>query len=932
MIKRLTAVICLVVQLALFASTASAAALPKYETKQYRVSYYSYACFNMQDADGRRYGYGYDMMQNIAKYLQCTFAYVGYDRSAKENEEMLRRGELDIYTAAKKTPEREAEFIFSEHPSITATTCMDVKVGNRNIVAGDYSTYEGIRIGLLRRHTYNGRFEEWAKDKGFDYTITYYETPADLTNALIAGDVDAIVNSYIGTPEDERIIEKFEETPYYLMMRREDQALMNEIDAAIDEMNVEIPNWRTELYNEYYGSPSKNNELSEEERLYLTSLQRGGAVIRAVMNPDGTPYSWYEGDEAHGIAADIFVETANRLGLNYEIVPVADKAEYEKALASGDIDIWMDALSNYEDEQGAHYKLTDSYLSTTVSLLQRSDAAGRAKKIAILQDNIVTRQVAESKWPEAELVEKSSLEDCMQAVLDGKVDGALLKTYTAQQMARKDSLNRLRTSIVPGAYVELRMGVNAQDSHLFYSLWDKTLTQVASQYSAEVVQKNVDIGAEETLLRYLYTHPELSVTVLILLFAAVLFLALYLQSMMNAQKQKKAAAELADALEEARKANEAKQNFFSKMSHDIRTPMNVVLGMTQVAQKYKNDTLRLEKALDNIATEGRYLLVLINSILDVNQLEHGRIELAQEPFSPAVCLKESVDILLPLAEKKEQHLTVQCDKEDRVVLGDASRVSQIIINIVSNAIKYTEAGGRIDLRLETLPGDRFRFTCTDNGIGMSEEFLRHIGEDYLRAEDSRISKTEGTGLGMSVVKGFTERMNGKLTVRSKLSEGSVFEVELPLPPASEEQRQAVLHPPVEKLDAKKFAGREVLLVEDNALNAEIAMELLKTIGLEVDWAENGKLGVEKFEASFPGQYFAVFMDVQMPVMDGLEAAKCIRASARPDHTVPIFAMTANTFSSDRDRCKEAGMNGYIAKPVAMKDLQAAISEIVPSGK
>ncbi len=238
-----------------------------------------------------------------------------------------------------------------------------------------------------------------------------------------------------------------------------------------------------------------------------------------------------------------------------------------------------------------------------------------------------------------------------------------------------------------------------------------------------------------------------------------------------------------------------------------------------------------------------------------------------------------------------------------VVLGDASRVSQIIINIVSNAIKYTEAGGRIDLRLETLPNDRFRFTCADNGIGMSEEFVRHIGEDYLRAEDSRISKTEGTGLGMSVVKEFTERMNGKLTVRSKLGEGSVFEVELPLPPASEEQRQAVLHPAVERLDAKKFAGREVLLVEDNTLNAEIAMELLKTIGLEVDWTENGKLGVEKFEASFPGQYFAVFMDMQMPVMDGLEAAKCIRSSARPDHTVPIFALTANTFSSDRTAAK-----------------------------
>ena len=921
--KRFTAVLLLVVQILLFSGTAYAASLPKYDTAQYKVSYYAYDCFNMQDADGRRYGYGYDMMQSIAKYLQCTFAYVGFEQSAKENEEMLRTGEIDIYTAARKTPEREQDFIFSAHPSITATTCMNVKVGNRSIVAGDYSTYEGIRIGLLQRHTYNSRFEAWANNKGFAHTIVYYETPAELTNALINGDVDAIVNSYIGTPEDERIIEKFEETPYYLMMRREDQALMDQIDAAIDAMNVETPNWRTELYNEYYGSPSKNDEYSTEEEEYLASLQRGHAVIRAVMNPDGTPYSWYDGTNACGIAADLFVQTAERLGLEYEIVPVSSKAEYEEALDSGTIDVWMD-ISSYEDESSCVYKLTDPYLTTTVSLLQRSDKNSRAKRIAVLQNNASVRRIARATFLDAELVEEDSLEQCMQDVLTDRVDGALLKTYTAQQLTQKDPMNRLRASIVPGASVQVCMGVNAQDSYLFYNLWDKALTEVAAQYSAEIVQKNVETSAEESLVRYLYANPEIFGLVVLILFAAVLFLALYLQSVRNNAAQRKISQELAAALDDAERANAAKQDFFSKMSHDIRTPMNVVLGMTQVAQKYKNDTPRLENALDNIATEGRYLLVLINSILDVNQLEHGKIDLLQEPFSPAACLRESSAVLLPLADKKEQQLTIQCDQEDSVVIGDANRVSQIIINIVSNAIKYTPAGGHIRLQLDTLPGSRYRFTCTDDGIGMSEEFIQHIGEDYHRAEDSRISKTEGTGLGMAVVKGFTELMHGQLTVHSKLGEGSTFIVELPLPPATAQQREAVLHPPMEQLDEAAYAGRDVLLVEDNALNAEIAIELLQTLGLNVDWAENGQLGVEKFEASRPGQYLAVFMDMQMPVMDGLEATRKIRSSKRADHAVPIYAMTANTFSADRERCRAAGMNGYIAKPIAIRELQAAL--------
>ena len=241
--------------------------------------------------------------------------------------------------------------------------------------------------------------------------------------------------------------------------------------------------------------------------------------------------------------------------------------------------------------------------------------------------------------------------------------------------------------------------------------------------------------------------------------------------------------------------------------------------MTQVAQKYKNDGAKLDNALANITKEGNYLLVLINSILDVNQLEHGAIELVREPFDPAACLRESVDILRPLFGKKEQHLTVQCGCKDRVVVGDANRLKQILINIISNAIKYTEAGGHIDLRLDELPENRYRFTCRDDGIGMTEEFVQHICEDYARAEDSRVSKTQGTGLGMSVVKGFTE------------------------------------------------------------------------------------------------------------LMGGVTATRLIRQSSRPDHDIPIFAMTANTFASDRRRCREAGMNGYIPKPVSVKNSEEALTVI-----
>ena len=904
-----------------------AAEMVQVETPNYKVAFYESDCYHMQDADGKKTGYGYEMMQGLAKYVQCTFSYVGYDKSPKECEEMLRNGELDIYTAAKMTPERQKEFAISKHPAITSTTSMNVKAGNTKVIAGDYSTYNGLKIGLLARHTYNDKFIAFTKEKGFDCEIIYYETPTELNNALIHDEVDALVNSYIRTPEDEQVVEDFGQTPYYIMARKEDQHLIDQLDAAIDSMNVDTPNWRVELYNKYYGSQNLNTELTDDEKALLTKMQENKVVIRGVMNPDGNPYSWYEAGKACGIAADIFKATAKKLNLKYEIVSVDDRAAYEKLLDSGKIDIWMDLSSYYQDEAAYQYKITDPYLTTAVSVLRQRGNSGKIQKIAVIGDNISMNEIISSTWPEAEIVKVESTKQCIMEIVNGDVDGALLMSYTAQKLSRDDSQNRLNAEIVPGATINLQMGVNAKDDYHFYGIWEKTLAEVTSQMSEEIVQNYLEEDADQTLMAYLYDHPSYLLLMSGSVLVAIFFIILYLQSVNSKNKQQKIAAELAEALKEAEEANEAKQNFFSKMSHDIRTPLNVVLGMTQIAQKYKHDITKLDNALDSITTEGNYLLSLVNSILDVNQLEYGYVELVQEPFDIVECTKDSVEILRPLAENKEQHLSVTFDKEHQVVVGDANRFRQIMINIISNAIKYTNGGGTIQVCLECLEQNRCRFTCRDNGIGMSREFIEHIFEDYSRAEDSRISKIEGTGLGMSVVKGFTDLMHGTLQIESEPGKGSVFTVEIPFGEASKEQCQAVLHPITSEEESyEAFQGKRVLLVEDNALNAEIATELLQSIGLVVDWADNGKEGLERFEASEVNTYFAVFMDMQMPVMDGIEATKRIRSSQREDCDIPIFAMTANTFASDRKRCQEAGMTGYIPKPVNIKSIEETLIE------
>lgn len=901
--------------------------LSRMDTPDYKVAYYAFDCFNMQDENGKRSGYGYEMMQGISKYLQCTFSYVGYEKSASECVDMLRNGELDIYTAAKKTPEREAEFAFSTHPSITSTTCMNVKVGNKKIVAGDYSTYNGIKIGLLQRHTYNDAFLKFADEKGFDYEIIYYETPTELTNALINDEVDALVNSYIRTPEDEKVIENFGETPYYLMVRKEDQSLMDQLDYAIDCMNEETPNWRTDLYNKYYGAQKSNTEYTEEEANLLRKMRQENKKIRAVMSPDANPYSWYDKNgKARGIVADLFRKTARSLGLDYEIVTVSSKEEYEELLGNGDVDIWMDLEGYYEDERETKYKTTDPYLETTVSVVRRRGASQKVQKLVIDNDNIAIREIVSATWPDAEVEVAGTVEECKQKVLEENADAALLMSYTAQRVARDDLQNRLRVEIVPGASVDMKMGVNANIDAHFYGLWEKTLANVAATDSTEIVQKYLEETATPGVISYIFDHPQYLILIIGCAFLILFLIIMYLQSVGAKKKQEKISGELAIALEKAEEANEMKQEFFSKMSHDIRTPLNVVLGMTQVAQKYKDDRGRLENALDNITTEGNYLLVLINSILDVNQLEHGSAELVEAPFNPATCVRKSAEILRPLADKKEQRMTVECESDQCVVIGDANRFSQIIINIVSNAIKYTNAGGMVELKFECLPDHWYRFICTDNGIGMTQEFIRHICEDYTRAEDSRVSKTQGTGLGMSVVKGFVDLMNGRLEIESELGKGSRFVIDLPFEDASEEEREGILHPITREEEHDRYTGKKVLLVEDNALNAEIATELLQSIGLQVEWADNGEIGVEMFQSSAQGEYFAVFMDMQMPVMDGVTATKVIRNLEREDNNIPIFAMTANTFAVDRKKCMDAGMTGYISKPVSVEDIEETLNE------
>lgn len=378
--------------------------------------------------------------------------------------------------------------------------------------------------------------------------------------------------------------------------------------------------------------------------------------------------------------------------------------------------------------------------------------------------------------------------------------------------------------------------------------------------------------------------------------------------------------ELARAREAADAASRAKSEFLSNMSHDIRTPMNAIVGMTQIARERQGDPVAVSECLDKIAVSSNHLLGLINDVLDMSRIESGRMELAEEPVSLEDVLEGTAAIVGPQAEARGVGFEVEKDLECRTVRTDGTRLSQVLLNLLSNAVKFTPAGGRVTLSVaqgaSPLGEGRVRTTLTvsDTGIGMSEEFLGRIFESFEREDSERVRKTEGAGLGMAIVKRIVDGMGGTVEVESVQGEGSTFRVVLDLERCEDEGGREG------SVDVADLAGARVLVAEDNELNWEVVSELLGACGLELEWAENGRECVERFSASPVGHYDVILMDVRMPEMNGYEATRAIRALDRADAvTVPIIAMTADAFAEDRERARACGMSAHVAKPIDLRE-------------
>ncbi len=412
----------------------------------------------------------------------------------------------------------------------------------------------------------------------------------------------------------------------------------------------------------------------------------------------------------------------------------------------------------------------------------------------------------------------------------------------------------------------------------------------------------------------------------------------YVLLLSDRTKERRAAEQLKSALDSAKSANEAKSIFLSSMSHDIRTPLNAIMGCADLLQRSASDEAKVKEYAGKIVASGKLLLSLINDILDMSKLESGRVSLNLAPFQLSELVDEVSAVILPQAAAKGQELEIVADEvRGEGCIGDKIRLTQILLNLLSNAVKYTQNGGRIVFKITKYGGAQTRgeekyqklcFEVTDNGIGMTQDFLKDIFEPFVREKNDTTGEIQGTGLGMAITKNLVEIMGGSISVTSRKGEGSTFLVKLKLQSCADTAQKCEEPGESESMKGFSIEGMRFLVAEDYELNYEILQERLKLEGASCEAAANGKETVEMFEKSEPGYYDAILMDVQMPVMNGYEATAAIRAGTHPLHgTVPIVAMTANAFEEDEMKSLEAGMNAHLTKPVDMEQLKRVVNEV-----
>ena len=864
-------------------------------------------------------GWGYEYLQTLSYYTP-GWQYEYVSGTFTELMDMLEAGEIDLMPNISYSEERAQKLLFSSNPEGTERYYIYAKPDRDDLSKGDPQALQGLTIGYNPGVMQTIVGQQWLASEGI--TCTYKEMPGggDLFAALANDEVDAIImNDTISSPSASPMF-YVGSSDYYFAVPKSRPDLMDDINSAMAAINRVNPRYNDEVKSNYSAQNSGSSSLTGDERAWLKANSN---TITLGYITGKLPYcNEDESGEMEGSLASLATTLHDKFGITVKTVAFDSNEKLQKALTKGSVDVALPIYRDYWLAEQLGFVQSSPLGSMSLTVIHNgSNLSKDLQSIACTKSSLVNRRVLESLYPTATITECESVDEMFNALALGKVSSIIVPSSRMETIRDKHDIEDYGKTELPNT-AELSCWISRGEPELL-GIINKGIINAGDSLAASNYSSASYTAQESDALRFLYRNRTAIAATLIGILSVSIILLIWSLKRARTEREKAVAA------------NAAKSAFLTRMSHDIRTPLNGILGLIEIEELKEGDMQVARESRAKARVAANHLLSLINDILEMGKIEDRKMTLEHESFN----LKELCDDALVLCRLRasDRGITLLNTSEphavDQIMIGSPTHIRRIIINLLDNSIKYNKQGGTVTFFSTVKPLNDARalfcFTIEDNGIGMSPEFLKHIYEPFAQEGNDARSKFQGTGMGMPIVKSLIDMMGGTIEISSELGVGSRFNVQIPLD--IDKNPQARIKP-VEATPSCSLAGMSVLLAEDNDLNAEIAQALLESEDVVTTRAANGNEAVD-LDLSHPaGSFDAILMDIMMPGMDGYEATRVIRLSGKPDAAdIPIIALTANAFAEDAKTARDAGMSAHLPKPLDFEKLKNILARIKQHG-
>ena len=885
--------------------------------------------------DGSLSGYAYEYQQNIAAYTGWKYEYV--KGSWAKLFEMLKKGEIDLLADVYFTDEHSKEIIYSENPMGFEPYYIFVSRKNNEITPANLFTLNGKKVGVYKNSYQEELFKNWQAENGISTQIVEYLADKSIMNEdLEKGKVDAVVAiDYKSSP-----VVQIGSSDFYFAISKNRPDLRGQLDLAMEKIKSSNRNYIDYLNQKYIGLSAQYEYLLIDEQRWL---ENHGTVKVGYLDD----YLSFCGKdpvtgELIGVLADylnLINATFKNADFDFKTKAYNSNKELLNALRKGEIDMIFPANYSVYDAENENILVTKGTITTEIFAIlpqKNVDKFSLEKRTfsAVSKHNENFVKYVKSVFPNVVAVTSSSDTENLTLVEDGSADCFFTLSYRTGNSNNTYAEKGL-VSVPTGQSFPLSFAVK-RDSVELYSILNRAISVIPeSKINAILTKKVLETFTPsiKTIIRANYgiiLNTTLIILSLFILLIIIISINLKRSNQLNEQLVKNQ-KELEKAKENAENANKAKSTFLFNMSHDIRTPMNAIIGFTDLLEKYQEDGEKREDYIQKIKGASQVLLAILNNVLEMARIENGKMEVVESVWSKTQFVDSIYSVFKEMMEQKNIEFTQTVDVSHEYLYCDSVKLEKVYMNLLSNSYKYTQPGGKISIHISELPGDKpdyaiVQSVITDSGSGISQDYLPHIFEEFSRENNTTESKIEGTGLGMAIVKKLVEVMYGTIKVESEVGVGTKFILTIPHRIAKESD---LVNSGKKEVDINKFIGKRILLVEDNELNAEIAREILKEVGFIVGHASDGVECLQVIGETPAHYYDAILMDIQMPRMNGYEAATRIRAlKDKEKANIPILALTANAFEENKKQAMDVGMNGHLAKPINVKELLKALNAVI----